>query len=163
MTDKLDAALDFTLRWEGGYVNDPDDPGGMTKFGISARANPGVDIENLTLAQAKEIYREKYWNEVHGDRWDTPVAIVLFDWAVHAGPNRAIKGLQRCAGARVDGKLGPETISKVNKCGPLLPHLLVQRRSKSLCKLVIQRPTMGKFLVGWMARCLDLMAVVSAA
>jgi lysozyme family protein len=57
----FERALAFTLRWEGGLSQDPDDPGGTTKYGISARAHPEVDVRNLTLEDAKEIYRKEYW------------------------------------------------------------------------------------------------------
>ncbi len=62
--EAFSAALKFALKWEGGYVNDPDDPGGETKYGISKRAHPEVDIKNLTVAQAGEIYKREYWDSI---------------------------------------------------------------------------------------------------
>lgn len=88
--DNLSRALEFTLRWEGGYVNNPHDPGGATKYGISQRAFPDLDIENLTLEQAKEIYRTKYWEAIQGDERPFSEAVAIFDFAVHSGVYRAL-------------------------------------------------------------------------
>lgn len=74
---------------EGGYVNDPADPGGETKFGISKRAYPAVDISNLTLDQAKAIYRRDYWAPLQLDARPWGPALVLFDCAVNQGVARA--------------------------------------------------------------------------
>lgn len=77
--------------WEGGYVNDPDDPGGETNFGISKRSFPDVDIKNLTKDEAKEIYREHFWNPIAGDARPYPEALVVMDFAVHSGPVTALE------------------------------------------------------------------------
>jgi len=82
--------MDFVLSWEGGYVNDPRDPGGETKYGISKRAHPDVDIKNLTIEQAKAIYREEYWNRINGDELTFPEALALMDFAVHSGVPTAL-------------------------------------------------------------------------
>ena len=59
----FDEIIDIVLEHEGGYVNDPDDPGGETNFGIAKRSHPDVDIANLTKAGAKEIYKAEYWDK----------------------------------------------------------------------------------------------------
>lgn len=74
---------------EGGYVNDPKDPGGETKFGISKRAYPNLDIPQLTLAQAQEIYRRDYWNALGCDELTWEMALVTFDCAVNQGAGTA--------------------------------------------------------------------------
>ena len=89
-SDNLDRALEFTLKWEGGYIDHPFDPGGATKYGISQRAFPDHDIENLTLAQAKEIYRTKYWEAIDGDARPFHEAVAIFDFAVNSGVHRAL-------------------------------------------------------------------------
>ena len=86
----LDRALAFTLRWEGGYVNDVNDPGGVTKYGISQRSFPDLDIKNLTLEEAKEIYRVKYWEAINGDARPFHEAVAIFDFAVNSGVHRAL-------------------------------------------------------------------------
>ena len=78
-------ALKFVLKWEGGYSNDPNDPGGETKFGISKRSYPNLDIKNLTLKQAKEIYFQNYWLKAGCDKLTSPLDIIVFDTAVNMG------------------------------------------------------------------------------
>ena len=68
---------------EGGYSNDPNDPGGETKFGISKRYNPDVDVKNLTLEGAKQIYLERYWIPAGCDDVPYPMDICLFDGFVN--------------------------------------------------------------------------------
>ena len=87
----FDKALKFVLKWEGGYSNDPRDPGGETKFGISKRSYPELDISKLTLKQAKEIYYQNYWLKAGCDDLPYPFNIVVFDTAVNMGRSRAIK------------------------------------------------------------------------
>ena len=86
--DEFEEAVKFVLSWEGGYVNDPIDPGGETNFGISKRAHPDEDIENMTLERAKEIYHDEYWEPAAGNlSW--PLSLVYFDTAVLHGPGAA--------------------------------------------------------------------------
>lgn len=82
-------SLAFTIAREGGYVNDPDDPGGETKWGISKRYHPDEDIKNLTPERAAEIYYEKYWVPSGACNLDPPLCTVVFDTAVLLGVNRA--------------------------------------------------------------------------
>jgi len=82
-------ALDFTLQWEGSYVNDPDDKGGETKWGISKRAYPEVDIKNLTREEALRIYQRDYWIAAGCDSLSYPMNVVVFDSAVNCGVARA--------------------------------------------------------------------------
>lgn len=109
-----DKAVTYVLKHEGGYVNDPRDPGGETKYGISKRAFPELDIANLTLADAKAIYKEHYWDRVRGDELTPGVAMVMFDCAVNQGVDRALRTAQRVADALpVDGVFGPITKRKI--------------------------------------------------
>ena len=106
----FDYALNFVLREEGGYTNNPADPGGETKFGISKRAYPDLDIASLTREQAAEIYRRDYWDRIKGDELSYPVALITFDSAVNCGVSRAVRWLQQAAGVDQDGIIGPATI-----------------------------------------------------
>jgi len=81
-------AIEFILQWEGGYVNDPQDPGGETKYGISKRAHPTVDIQALDRTQAEAIYKEKYWDAMGCGHLTDPLDIVVFDSAVNCGKVR---------------------------------------------------------------------------
>lgn len=85
MSANFDRAFSIVVGVEGGYTSDPLDPGGETKFGISKRAYPKVDIANLTLDQAKTIYQRDYWS-AHGlDSLEWGKALLVFDCAVNGG------------------------------------------------------------------------------
>ena len=94
--NNFDEALKFVLKWEGGYSNDPNDPGGETKYGISKRSYPELDISKLTLKQAKKIYYENYWLKTGCDELPYPFNIVVFDTAVNMGRRRALEFLDVC-------------------------------------------------------------------
>jgi lysozyme family protein len=89
MDKEFEKALKFTLKWEGNYSNDPNDPGGETKYGISKKSYPTLDIKNLTLEKAKEIYYQNYWLKADCDKIPFPFNITVFDTAVNCGVERA--------------------------------------------------------------------------
>ena len=93
MKKDFEKAIKFVLKWEGGYSNDPNDPGGETKYGISKRSYPELDISKLTLKQAKEIYYQNYWLKSGCDELPFPFNIVVFDTAVNMGRHRAMEFL----------------------------------------------------------------------
>ena len=95
---------------EGGYVNDPRDPGGETKYGISKRAYPNEDIANLTLDQAQAIYQRDYWVPAGCDVVPDAIKFDVFDTAVNSGVRAAIKMIQGAVGQTTDGILGPLTL-----------------------------------------------------
>ncbi len=107
----FDQAVEFVLREriEGGYVNDPRDPGGETKYGISKRAYPKEDIKGLTRDRAIEIYKRDYWDAQRCDKLPPKLAIALFDCAVNQGGSIAPQLLQRGLGVAADGIIGPVT------------------------------------------------------
>jgi lysozyme family protein len=94
MKSNFDRALEFVLKWEGGYSNDPHDPGGETKYGINKASHPNVDIKNLTLEQAAVIYKNEYWDTCNCDDLKWPLDIIVFDTAVNMGQKRAMIFLQ---------------------------------------------------------------------
>lgn len=108
-------AVSFVLEQEGGYVNNPHDKGGETKYGISKKAYPDVDVENLTLDQAKEIYKKDYWNKCKCDYLPDALSVAVFDFAVNSGIKRAIKYLQLSLGVTVDGIIGNQTLGACNR------------------------------------------------
>lgn len=105
----FDRAFQITVGVEGGYVNDPADPGGETKYGISHRAYPDIDIKALTLDQARDIYRRDYWQAASCDSMPERIGHLVFDCAVHHGVKTAIKLLQRALKVADDGEFGPIT------------------------------------------------------
>jgi len=110
MTTNFDKAFNAIVGVEGGYVNDPKDPGGETKYGISKRSYPNEDIKNLTPERAKELYRRDFWTAIHGDELTWPLALFLFDAAVNHGPETAVTVLQKSLGVKQDGSMGPRTV-----------------------------------------------------
>jgi lysozyme family protein len=81
---------DWILEVEGGYVNDPHDPGGETKFGICKRSYPELDIKNLTIEKAMDIYKRNYWDPLQLEDLPFSVAFVIFDTAINTGKETAI-------------------------------------------------------------------------
>lgn len=137
MRENFDRAFDLTvMKFEGGaaYTNDPDDPGGETKYGISKRANPDIDVRNLTKEGAKAIYRTRYWNPVGGDEMPYPWDMVVFDTAVNLGVSRAM-GMKEEAGSPAE-------------------YLMV--RVAYYARLCSMKPTMIKYLRGWINRVVQL-------
>lgn len=107
----FDRAIVIVLREEGGYVNDPSDPGGETIYGISRRSHPEAWSDGRpTVEQAKQIYLEKYWDPVHGDELPWPLCLFVFDSAVNQGVESAIRMLQRALDTVQDGYIGPTTL-----------------------------------------------------
>lgn len=109
----FDDAFDRVIGHEGGYVNNPADPGGETKFGISKRAYPKVDIKNMTLEGAKDIYRRDYWLAAQCDQYDGAIGFQLFDMAVNSGLSAAAKTLQKAVGVAADGIIGAKTLAAI--------------------------------------------------
>lgn len=109
---KFDQASAIVIGHEGGYVNDPNDPGGETNWGISKRSYPNVDIRNLTRDGALQIYYTDYWPKGQCDALPGPLALIVFDSVVNAGPGTAdalLKAIQSGAGVTADGVIGPQT------------------------------------------------------
>lgn len=121
-------AVALILKHEGGYVNDPRDPGGETNFGISKRAYPNEDIRGLTRERAAALYHRDYWQAIRGDELPFPLALVTFDMAVNAGVGAAVRHLQEALAVPVDGKLGPQTIAKAQAAQPVDAATRVSRR-----------------------------------
>ncbi len=107
----FERAFEIVIGHEGGYVADSRDPGGETKYGISKRANPDVDIRNLTLAKAQWIYRQRYWLPLHADAMPESAAIQVFDAAVNHGLRAATRMMQRALQVPDDGVIGPVTLN----------------------------------------------------
>ena len=166
----FDQAMDFVFRWEGGLVNDPNDPGGLTKYGISQRAYPQLDIGSLTREQAREIYRSDYWQTLGLTHLPPVVAIVLMDSIVNLGSRRAVQLLQTAYNdladgnhLAVDGVLGPITRRTVIgfTAGPdsartmALTQRFLMRRVGRYARLAAN-PGLAGFLRGWIRRAAAL-------
>jgi len=152
---RFDGFIDVILRNEGGYVNDRDDKGGETKYGISKRFYPDVDIKNLTLEQAKEIYFRDYYSILNLKYIkDDRLALHVFDMAVNAGPHMAVILLQRLfKNCRNDGVLGPNT----GQCAAQGSMSVDLVRAYKAARVVYyyelsKKGNQSKFLNGWVNR-----------
>ncbi|ELT46818.1 glycoside hydrolase family 108 protein [Brucella intermedia] len=116
-------AMPHVFSEEGGYVDHPKDPGGATNMGITlatlsaweGRRVSKAEVEALTKAKATDIYRENYWNKVSGDDLPAGVDYATLDFAIHSGPARAVKMLQKVVGVDQDGVIGAKTLAAVRK------------------------------------------------
>jgi hypothetical protein len=138
-SESFHAAMEFVLKWEGGekVTKDPDDPGGTTKWGISQRAYPSLNIEALDKQDAHSIYWTDYWRPFGLDAAPAGLALSIFDAAVNVGVGR-VRGWFKELGEGF-------TAEQFN-----------DRREKYYKDLVEARPVMGKYLKGWMNRLNDL-------
>lgn len=107
--------IERVLGHEGNYVNDPEDPGGETKWGISKRSYPKLNIKTLTRDQAIDIYERDFWDKVHTDALPDVVDYQLLDSAVNSGIGQSIRFLQRALGVADDGDFGKISKAAMNK------------------------------------------------
>ncbi len=157
--ERFEHAVSFVLAHEGGYSDDADDDGGETKFGISKRSYPDIDINALTVEQAKAIYKRDFWEpQLYKDIKDVNLATKVFDLAVNMGSSWAHRLVQRALRATgqdilEDGILGPMTLSAINKAD--LTDLLAALKSEAAGyyrTLAATKPKRAKFLKGWLKR-----------
>ncbi len=152
-------AVTKTIIHEGGarITDDPDDSGGLTKYGISQRSYPNLDIRNLTEEQAKEVYKRDYWDKVKGDDIaNQEVAGNIFDTAVNMGPRTASRLVQVALDLQpVDGIFGPMTLNAVNKANSelFLAEFTLAKiaRYAHICN---KNRSQKKYLLGWVNRAL---------
>ncbi len=154
----FDEAFNFTIGNEGGYVNDPYDKGGETKWGISQRSYPRLSIKSLTKEQAKSIYHNDYWKPAYDELLNKDLSIRLFDMAINSGAYNAEitlqKAINHCGGNIVeDGDIGMVSIKSSNLAhqGWLLERFRVER-SKYYADCVDRKPNDLKFLKAWIFR-----------
>lgn len=164
MKVNFEAALTKTLKYEGGFVNHPDDPGGMTYKGITAKTYAEFTGRRLSTITEKEmrsisdellqqIYKRKYWDAVKGDQLPDGLDALVFDFAVNSGPARAIKELQQCLNVPVDGILGPVTLKHISTF-PL--EQIIKEYIQARLDFVKQIKTFNTFGKGWIARINDI-------
>jgi len=161
MADMFDACLAFTLREEGGYVDDPADPGGATNMGITlARYRQWTDnpelgptqVRDMTERMARAIYRSLYWNPLRADALPIGVDLSVFDMGVNAGTWRSARLLQRAigfVGDGIDGCVGPETLDAATKCDPQSLVNDLANRQTAYYRSLSDFPIFG---TGWLNR-----------
>ena len=161
MKDNFERALAAVLHHEGGFVNHPSDPGGMTNLGCTKKVweewvGHEVDekaMRSLTPADVAPLYKAKYWDKIKGDELPDGVDYVVFDCAINSGPGRAIKFLQGCVGADMDGALGPKTLAAVRSADA---KALVEDYAKRRLSFLQDLPTWGTFGKGWGRRVAEV-------
>jgi lysozyme family protein len=155
--DKFLKYLEWVLAHEGGYVNNPRDPGGATNFGVTqgvyneylnASGKKSQSVAQITRREVEAIYRVKYWLRIKGDELPAGWDYAMFDFAINSGTSRAIKFAQLSVGVSDDGVLGPKTMAAIKAAPPEAFDKYISMRRDFLVSLKTF-PTFGK---GWMRR-----------
>lgn len=149
----FDKLFEELILHEGtALTDDPDDRGGLTKFGISKEANPDIDVANLTLDKAKEIYKERYWNKFKIGDMPEQYRRDVFMNVVNSGP-AFIEDMQSALGVGVDGIVGKQTLGALKKQkGTDLSSALFDAQVSRYIRLAKEDPSQRKYLNGWMNR-----------
>ena len=160
----FDKAFERLIAHEGGYSDDSRDPGNWTggkvgvgtckgtKYGLAANTYPNLDIKNLTIEQAKAIYKRDWWDKLGADQLHPAIVFQLWDFAINAGKSRAIKELQQVAGVPNDGIIGPATITAVKKLD--INDVLLGLTAERL-RFYTSLSTFETYGKGWVNRCAD--------
>lgn len=189
---KFETAYEFTKKWEGGFDDDPVDAGGITNYGVSIEFLKDCErldsvkllclgiklpvsresIKALRLDQARDLFRWRFWDTPGFDRYDSPLAVTLFDCAVNHGTSRAIKLAQEAFNnlstdfggkLAVDGIQGPLTKAALSSLpAPSLAKEIITKRKAFYQAIVNSKPSQKKFLKGWLNRANDLESYVEA-
>jgi len=145
----FDSAFDALISHEGGLVNNPNDKGGLTKYGISQRSYPTLDIAALTLPEVRRLYKRDFWDRAQCDKLPPGVAFDLFDCAVNSGIGQAVRFLQRAVGVADDGNIGPITLAAVARHEP---EAIQARYSGHRLDFMTRLSTWDVFGRGWSRR-----------
>ena len=150
---KIEAALPVLFAHEGIQSEDKSDPGGLTKYGISHKSFPNVDIANLTLEGATKIYRMQYWPALYDEIQSQNVATKLFDTGVNCGVMTAIRIIQRALGVTSDGIFGHGTLAVCNQADEdILLERMEAEQKAHYQDLIADNPKLSKFEHGWNKR-----------
>lgn len=173
MATKFETCIAFTLgpSVEGGFSDNPADPGGATNHGVSIRAHrddigdkdhdgdiDADDVRLLTVEEAKVIFRNDYFDPCHADMLPAPLALMLVDFAYNSGVGVACRKLQDRLGVAADGKIGPHTCAIANSLSPDLMGAVINAYGASRLAYLRSLPTWPKFGNGWETRVLACMA-----
>ena len=157
MKKNFDKCLEMLLKHEGGFVNHPKDPGGMTNLGVTkavydkwiGRASTEAEMRALTPKDVAPIYKKNYWDKVRGDDLPSGADWACFDWAVNSGSGRPAKALQRIVGATQDGAIGPQTLKMVASEDP---KMIVEKMYDQRQAFYENLKTFETFGRGWTRR-----------
>ena len=157
MKENFEEALKAILKHEGGYVNHPRDPGGMTNLGVTKKVWEAwvghpvgeKEMRELTPDTVAPMYKKKYWDAVKADELPTGLDYLMFDFAINAGPGRAIKTMQKAIGTTPDGAIGPKTMAALKAADPTD---LIAKFSMEKELFYKALPTFATFGKGWLRR-----------
>lgn len=162
MKENWDHCFDMVIKSEGGFVDHPKDPGGMTNLGVTRLAWEAYlgkhvtedEMRALTPEVVKPFYKALYWDRIKGDSLPAGVDYAAYDLAVNSGPNKAARYLQEIAGVAVDGVIGPKSLEAIKECRPEeVVEALCDMRMDFLKRL----PTFDTFGRGWEDRVKTVM------
>lgn len=154
-------ALEFVLRWEGGFVDDRDDRGGRTNKGVTQKTYdsfrkrqslPPKDVLHISDDEVADIYETMYWKKARCHLLRDKLAFCHFDTAINMGPNRAVRIIQRATGCTEDGIFGPGTQKACEACDLGQALITYCDIRDGLYHQFARRPRQEKFLKGWMNR-----------
>jgi lysozyme family protein len=161
MQENWDDSFAAVLKHEGGFVNHPKDPGGMTNLGVTRRnwevyLNRSVteaEMRALTPDIVKPFYKSQYWDKIKGDDLPAGVDYAAYDLAVNSGTGKAAKFLQEIAGVTADGAIGPKSLEAIKSCDP-------EQTIDALCDMRLdflkRLSTFETFGKGWSIRVADV-------
>ena len=157
MKENFEKSLELVLQHEGGYINHPSDPGGMTNLGVTQRvweAWVGYSVDekemrSLTKELVAPLYKSRYWDAVHGDQLPSGADYLAFDFAVNAGSFRCVKTIQRALNITADGIIGPVTIKAIQDTNAEDFIEKFSNAKESFYLGLANYPTFGK---GWLNR-----------
>ena len=161
MQENWDNCFNMVLQHEGGYVNDPRDPGGRTNLGVTQRAweaywnrsSSEEEMRKLTPNIVKPFYKAMYWDKIRGDDLPAGVDYAAYDLAVNSGVGRASKYLQQIAGVTADGVIAPKSLEAIKACDP-------EQTVQALCDMRLdflkRLPTFETFGKGWSRRVAEV-------
>jgi len=157
MNTNFEQSLSFVLKEEGGFVNDPHDPGGATNMGVTLNTweswtgeNVSVDdMKNLTVSDVAPVYKKNYWDAIQGDALPIGVDYCMFDYCVNSGLHNAIMGTQEAVNVEIDGILGNVTLSEIRKNDPID---LINKISDNRLAFLRRLSTWQYYGTGWTNR-----------
>jgi lysozyme family protein len=161
MISNWQKSFELMLKSEGGFVNHPSDPGGMTNLGVTkatwenwvGRASDEAEMRSLTPEKVEPLYKKKYWDAVRADELPVGLDYLMFDFGVNAGPGRAIKVMQSAVGVTPDGGFGPLTLAAVQAIDPVE---LIEKFSQAKEDFYRSLGTFATFGKGWLNRVADV-------
>ena len=150
--DLFDKCMEVVFKHEGGYVNDPDDWGGETRYGIAKRYFPNEDIKKLTKERARQLYFQAYWTPMNLSGICNELSILhIFDFGINAGKRRSIRTAQRLCGVKADGIIGNITIMAINNYEGYFSKDFAHAR-RVYYEYIATKRNNQKFLRGWLNR-----------